>query len=303
MLSPSPHSTALRRPSGLPQACGIGLKPQHVSALVAQPAPIGFVEIHAENYLVAGGPFHQQLAMIREHYALSVHGVSMSIGGATPPDTQHLQAVRQLMQRYDGAQFSEHLAWSGHRSTYLNDLLPLPYTVASLLRVCAHIDQAQEALGQTILVENPATYVAFAETTYSEAEFISEVLRRTGCGLLLDVNNAWISAQNHGRDAQAYLTQLPLACVGEIHLAGHSTSQDSLGAPLLIDSHDRRVSEAVWALYRQVIAQSGPKPTLIEWDQNIPALSVLLDEARLAATCWPTASAQHSTEAQHYAMV
>lgn len=283
-------------PAGLPLACGIGLKPEHVQALVEQPAPIGFVEIHAENYLVAGGPFHQQLARIREHYALSVHGVSMSIGGANPPDPQHLQAIRQLMQRYNGAQFSEHLAWSGHRPTYLNDLLPLPYTASSLQRVCEHIDQAQEALGQTILVENPATYVSFAETQYDEVEFIDAVLRRTGCGLLLDVNNAWVSAQNHGRDAQAYLTRLPLARVGEIHLAGHSITEDSLGAPLLIDSHDRRVCAEVWALYRLVIELGGPKPTLIEWDQNIPALPVLLDEARLAAACWPTAAQRQSHE-------
>lgn len=276
-----------RPAAGLPLACGIGLKPQHVNELVQQPADIGFVEIHAENYLVAGGPFHQHLTRIREHYALSVHGVSMSIGGAHAPDREHLKSVSQLMARYGAAQFSEHLAWSGHHPSYLNDLLPFPYTPASLQRVCEHIDQAQEALGQAILVENPATYVSFVQTEYSETDFIGEVLNRTGCGLLLDVNNAWISAQNHGRDAVAYVKQLPMNRVGEIHLAGHNTEQDSLGAPLLIDSHDRRVSEEVWALYRLVIELAGPKPTLIEWDQNVPELAVLLDEAHLASQCWP----------------
>lgn len=273
--------------AGLPLACGIGLKPQHVNELVQQPADIGFVEIHAENYLVAGGPFHRHLTQIREYYALSVHGVSMSIGGAHAPAREHLRAVRQLMTRYGAAQFSEHLAWSGHHPSYLNDLLPFPYTSESLLRVCEHIDLAQETLGQVILVENPATYVSFVHTEYGEADFIGEVLRRTGCGLLLDVNNAWISAQNHGRDAVAYIKQLPLHRVGEVHLAGHSPEQDSMGAPLLIDSHDRRVSEEVWALYRLIIELVGPRPTLIEWDKNIPELAVLLNEARLASRYWP----------------
>lgn len=289
--------------ASLPLACGIGLKPQHVNELVSQPAAIGFVEIHAENYLVAGGPFHRHLAQIREHYALSVHGVSMSIGGAHAPNREHLKAVLNLMDRYGAAQFSEHLAWSGHHPAYLNDLLPLPYTAESLTRVCDHVDQAQEALGQTILLENPATYVSFAATEYSETDFIGEVLTRTGCGLLLDVNNAWISAQNHGRDIFAYLGQLPLGKIGEIHLAGHSISQDSLGAPLLIDSHDRRVCHEVWELYRLVIAQAGPIPTLIEWDQNIPELSILLDEARLAAECWPEGSHHPAHQETHHELV
>lgn len=268
----------------LPLASGIGLKPQHVNALLDTLPNLGFVEIHAENYLMAGGPRHVQLAAVREHYALSIHGVGMSIGGVSSPDSAHLDAIAGLLKRYPGAQFSEHLAWSRHHHSFLNDLLPIPYTTASLQRVCDHIDEIQQRLGCRLLLENPATYVEFQQQEYEEAAFISEVIRRSGCGLLLDVNNAYVSCTNHGRDLWCYLQQLPLAATGEIHLAGHARLQDSLGAPLLIDSHDRAVDEAVWGAYRQLLGQLGPRPTLIEWDAALPPLERLLLEAAQADT-------------------
>lgn len=266
----------------LPRQAGIGLKPQHVTELLASRPALGFVEIHAENYLLAGGPFHQQLAQIRALYPLSVHGVSLSLGGSQAPDRAHLQAVAALLARYEAAQFSEHLAWSGHAGTYLNDLLPIPYSQQSLQRVCEHVDAVQSQLGRRILLENPATYLEFAGQSLSEGEFISSVIQRTGCGLLLDINNAYVSCTNHGRNVQHYLQSLPLWATSEIHLAGHAPYHDSLGFPLLIDSHDRLVAQEVWALYRQLCAHLGPLPTLIEWDARIPPLAVLLQEATLA---------------------
>lgn len=267
---------------GLPPRAGVGLKPAHVQAILEGSPDLGFFEVHAENYLVAGGPMHADLTRIAERYPLSIHGVGLSIGGEDPLDPDHLRALRSLLERYQPALFSEHLAWSTHGGVFLNDLLPVPYDQATLNRVCAHLDQAQDTLGRRVLLENPATYVEFADSTLSEAEFMSAILARTGCGLLLDVNNAYVSCINHGRDVLAYLAALPLAQVGEVHLAGFHREIDSAGDLLLIDSHGSAVDAAVWALYAWTLARIGPQPTLIEWDHDIPAFDRLQAEARRA---------------------
>ena len=266
----------------LPRRAGLGLKPEHFQTVLDTRPALGFFEVHAENYLVAGGPMHHYLTRIREQYALSVHGVGLSIGGPTPLDYAHLQRLRALLDRYQPESFSEHLAWSSHGGHFYNDLLPAPYTTATLQRVCGHVDHAQSRLGRRLLLENPSTYLEFACSTWDESDFIAEVVRRTGCGLLLDVNNLYVSAINHRRDAGAALAALPLAAAGEIHLAGFAEEVDAAGDRLLIDSHGAPVAEAVWALFRQAVELAGPLPTLIERDQHVPPLPVLLAEARQA---------------------
>jgi len=268
--------------SRLPLSVGVGLKPEHVQTILDTQPDIGFFEIHAENYMVAGGPFHHHLEQICAHYPLSIHGVGLSIGGEDPLDDAHLERLAALIERYQPAVFSEHLAWSSHQGTFLNDLLPAPYHQKTLSRVCDHIDRVQEKLGCRMLLENPATYVAFSDSTLAEEDFIDGIIKRTGCGLLLDVNNAYISCVNHGHDMASYLQALPLHAVAEIHLAGHATDVDSIGAPLLIDSHDAPISQDVWHWYRFVIERIGPTPTLIERDNNIPPFSVLAAEAKHA---------------------
>ena len=263
----------------LPARAGIGLKSAHFAQVLSERPALGFFEVHAENFMVDGGPFHHYLGRIREAYPLSLHGVGLSIGGEAPLDEAHLDALRLLIRRYQPAMFSEHLAWSSHGGVYFNDLLPLPYHAASLARVCAHVDHTQERLQCRMLLENPSSYVEFSSSTMDEAGFMHEVVRRTGCGLLLDVNNAYLSSINHGRDPQALIAALPLQAVGEIHLAGFARDQDAAGAPLLIDSHGSPVDEAVWALYEQLLHTLGPLPTLLERDNDVPALATLLAEA------------------------
>lgn len=270
--------------AGLPRRAGLGLKPQHFREILATRPDIGFFEVHAENYLVDGGPFHHYLSLIRERYPLSIHGVGLSIGAEQPLDEDHLARLAALLQRYQPQAFSEHLAWSSHGDVFLNDLLPLPYDTATLARVCAHIDRVQERLKRRMLLENPATYVEFAASTLDETEFIAEVIRRTGCGLLLDVNNAYVSCINHGRDPVAYLDALPLDAVGEIHLAGFAEDRDGDGARLLIDSHGAPVDNAVWALYARTLQRTGALPTLLERDNDVPSLPLLLSEAAQAET-------------------
>lgn len=288
MPIPSPRNLAPRgvpvlpHSSRLPARAGLGLKPQHFAEILATGPDLGFFEIHAENYLVAGGPFHHYLSRIRDRYPLSIHGVGLSIGADGPLDGDHLDRLAALLDRYKPESFSEHLAWSTHGGAFFNDLLPLPYDQTTLNRVCDHIDQTQEHLRRRILLENPATYVEFAASTLDEATFISEIIHRTGCGLLLDVNNAYVSGVNHQRDPYAYLAALPLSAVGEIHLAGFVEDRDAAGAPLLIDTHGAPVAAAVWELYAFALERLGPTPTLIERDNNIPPLAVLLEEARLA---------------------
>ncbi|MGE3145006.1 MAG: DUF692 domain-containing protein [Pseudorhodoplanes sp.] len=270
------------RASRLPKAAGIGFKPQHFEAIMAGEQPVGFVEIHAENYMGAGGPPHAQLRALRERFALSVHGVALSIGSAQPLDREHLSRLKALCARYEPESFSEHLAWSSHGDMYLNDLLPLPYTQETLDRVVSHIDQTQDCLGRQMLLENPSTYVRFADSDIPEPDFVAEIARRSGCGLLLDVNNVFVSARNHALDPHRYLAAFPLAQVREIHLGGHDAQADETGAPLLIDAHGTPVAEPVWTLYEHVLARTGPLPTLIEWDNDVPAWPVLAAEARRA---------------------
>ncbi|MBJ3763599.1 DUF692 domain-containing protein [Maribius pontilimi] len=268
-------------PTGLPPATGIGFKRAHFDGLHATRTGLGFIEIHAENYMGAGGPPHAQLAALRADYALSVHGVGLSIGGAGPLDATHLARLRTLCDRYQPDSFSEHLAWSSHDDAFLNDLLPLPYDDATLATVCAHIDQVQTALGRPMLLENPSTYLTFEASTLAETDFLAEITRRTGCGLLLDINNVFVSCTNHVADPRAYLSVFPLHAVGEIHLGGHD-AEDLPSGPLLIDSHAAPVADPVWTLYAETIAATGPLPTLIEWDNDVPDLPVLLAEARRA---------------------
>ena len=267
---------------GLPPRAGLGLKTGHLREVLGSKPDIGCFEVHAENYMVAGGPFHHYLGLIREQYPLSLHGVGLSIGAEGSLDVQHLQRLAELIRRYQPHAFSEHLAWSSHGSVFLNDLLPLAYDAPTLSRVCEHIDQVQNTLKCTMLLENPATYLAFQRSTIDEAQFISEVIHRTGCGLLLDVNNVYVSSINHRRDPLAYLDALPLHAVGEIHLAGFAEDTDDLGDRLLIDDHGAPVDNAVWALYSHVLERVGPVATLIERDNQLPAFSVLNAEVRRA---------------------
>jgi uncharacterized protein len=261
---------------------GTSFKPEHLPTILGEGQQRGFFEVHAENYMGAGGPPHRALEAVRRDHPLSLHGVCMSIGGERPLDKAHLKRFRALVERYEPALVSEHLAWSTHETTYFNDLLPLPYTEATLARVCDHIDQVQEAIWRPLLLENPSTYLAFTESTMSETEFIRRVAERTGCRLLLDVNNVFVSATNHGFSALDYLSDFPLSRVGEIHLAGHAEQRDDEGDLLLIDSHDGPVTDAVWKLYEIVISRCGPVPTLIEWDSKIPDWPLLKAEAAAA---------------------
>jgi uncharacterized protein len=265
--------------SSLPACTGVGFKPAHFRDILAAPQPVGFFEVHAENYMGAGGPPHAQLAALRERHALSVHGVGLSIGSMQSLNREHLARLKTLCDRYAPESFSEHLAWSSHGDVYLNDLLPLPYTQQTLARTAEHVDEVQTVLGRQMLLENPSTYICFSESTIPEVDFLTEISKRTGCGLLLDVNNVFVSARNHGTQPLEYLDSFPLDRVKEIHLGGHDEETDDVGAPLLIDTHGSPVAQAVWTLYAHVIARTGPLPTLIEWDNDVPEWPTLLAEA------------------------
>jgi uncharacterized protein (UPF0276 family) len=267
--------------SGLPALPGVGFKPAHFSAIRSDATGIGFLEVHAENYMGAGGLPHAQLTALRADHALSVHGVGLSIGGQRGLDRDHLRRLRVLCDRYEPESFSEHLAWASHGGEFLNDLLPLPYTAETLAIVCDHVDAVQEALGRRMLLENPATYLLFEESVIPETAFLAEVARRTGCGLLLDVNNVFVSCTNHGTNPRDWLAEFPLHLVGEVHLGGHEAEELPSG-PLLIDNHGAPVADAVWALYAEVIGQAGPLPTLVEWDNDVPDWPVLQAEAARA---------------------
>ncbi len=278
---PLRHRTQARH-GELPLSVGLGLKSEHFRDVLETKPDIGFFEVHAENYMVAGGPFHHYLGLIREHYPLSLHGVGLSIGTQGALDGEHLGRLAGLIERYQPQAFSEHLAWSSHGPVFLNDLLPLAYDVPTLHRVCDHIDQVQNTLKRPMLLENPATYLEFRQSSMDEAMFIREVVHRTGCGLLLDLNNAYVCSVNHQRHPLAYIDALPLWAVGEIHLAGFAEDTDSLGERLLIDDHGAPVDAAVWELYREVLKRCGPVATLIERDNRVPPFAVLHAEARQA---------------------
>lgn len=266
----------------VPPRAGVGLKPSHYRTILDTAPDIGFFEVHAENYMGAGGPPHRYLETIRTNYPLSLHGVGLSIGSYQPLDREHLSRLKALIDRYQPGLFSEHLAWSTHETSFFNDLLPLPYTAETLRQVCEHVDEVQSTLGRQMLLENPSTYLAFAESTFGEIEFIAEIAKRTGCGLLMDVNNIYVASTNQDWDPVTYLEAYPLAHVREIHLAGHDTRTDGTGRPLLIDTHDRLVDDIVWGLYERAVGLIGPVPTLIEWDAQVPDWPVLKAEAERA---------------------
>ncbi len=288
----STHQTRCAAGRRIPARAGVSLKAGHYRTILETRPDMGFFEVHAENYMGAGGPPHRYLTAIREHYPLSLHGVGLSIGADRPLDQAHLQRLKALTERYEPGLVSEHLAWSLHGTSYLDDLLPAPYTDETLNRICQHIDEVQTALGRQMLLENPATYIWFKESTWRETDFIREIARRTGCGLLLDVNNVHVASTNQQWDARAYINDFPLGHVRQIHLAGHSRQTDEKGRPLLIDSHDQSVDELVWNLFRQVIKRIGSVPTLIEWDSNIPAWPELQAEAVMAEVLMGASNAQ-----------
>jgi uncharacterized protein len=287
------------RPRGLhtpalPVGAGVCLKAEHYGNVLDATTRPAFLEIHAENYLCAGGPAHRYLEAIRRESRLSVHGVGLSLAGPDAPSARQLQVRRALLDRYQADVFSEHLAWSGVAGEYLNDLLPIPYTRASLDHVVSQVNRTQDALGRQILIENPATYLQFTASTCSETQFLSELVARSGCGLLLDVNNVIVCAANHDFDPLEYLNALPLHQVGEIHLAGHACRVDSAGHALLIDSHDGPVQDDTWALYEHVLRLTGPLPTLIEWDSQVPEWPRLMAEARCAQSLLDHAGGAHA---------
>ena len=293
----SPQSTAARRERGpIPASAGIGLRFQHHRVVADTRPAITWLEIHTENYL-CGGPTAATLDSIRRDYPISCHGVGLSLGSADGLDRDHLARISQAVARYEPALVSEHLSWSVTDGRYLADLLPLPLTEEALDVVCRNVDQAQNFLQCRILIENPASYLRYRHSTILEWEFLAAIGTRTGCGILCDVNNIYVSAGNHGWDALAYLEALPPTAIGEIHLAGHSIRKLDGGAELRIDDHGSRVASAVWALYTEALDRFGPVPTLIEWDTNVPALDVLLDEAARARALLDNATRDHADAA------
>jgi uncharacterized protein (UPF0276 family) len=263
--------------SALPAAAGIGLRAPHVREVLDRKPAVPWFEIHSENYFADGGPALAALSSIRAHYPIAMHGVGLSLGSVDPLDREHLRKLARLAARIEPAVISEHLCWSSVDGRHFNDLLPLPYTEEALDHVCSRVHEVQDALQRTILVENVSSYYAFAESTLDECEFVAEVARRTGCKLLVDVNNIYVNARNHGVDAHEYLAAIDPASVAEIHLAGF----DDTG-PMVIDTHGAPVALEVWSLYDAAIARFGTQPTLIEWDTDIPALDVLEGEAATA---------------------
>ncbi|WP_175960066.1 MNIO family bufferin maturase [Burkholderia pyrrocinia] len=274
----APHRPA---PRPIPARAGVGLRFRHHRTVIDERPAVAWFEVHTENYM-GGGTASRCLDAIRRDYPLSLHGVGLSLGSADGLDAVHLARVRAAVLRFEPDLVSEHVSWSAVGGTYLADLLPLPMTEEALEVVCRHVDQVQTALGRQILVENPSTYLRYVHSTIPEWEFLSEIARRTGCGLLCDVNNVYVSACNHGWDPHTYLATLPPAAIGEIHLAGHSTMQLENGRTLRIDDHGSRVAPAVWTLYEAALRRFGPVPTLIEWDNDVPTLEVLIQEAAIA---------------------
>lgn len=289
--------TADRRPRG-GLGAGAGLKPEHYRDILDGRPGVGWFEVHAENYMGtgngAGGPPHFFLEQIRARYPLSVHGVGLSIGSAEGLAPGHLQRLAAVVDRYQPALVSEHLAWSTHAGVFLNDLLPLPYTEATLAVVVRHVDQVQSALKRRILIENPSTYLRFAVEQMAETAFLRELARRSGCGLLLDVNNVFVSSANHDFNPTVYLADFPVEHIGEIHLAGHASIEVAGGESLLIDTHDRPVSDRVWTLYQSLISRIGPYPTLIEWDSDVPTWARLSADVARAESLLSIEEGRHA---------
>lgn len=275
------------RTCSLPCRAGVGLREEHFDAILATDTDcnhnhVHWFEFHPENYMGDGGAPHYYLTRVADRFPLSMHGVGLSIGGAKPLDRDHLKRLKTLNDRYQPALVSEHLAWSSHDTGFLNDLLPLPFNNETLAIVCDHLDQLQTYLKKQVLLENPSSYLAFHNSDMDEVSFLKAVVARTGCGLLLDINNVFVSANNMGWSASQYIEAFPFEAVGEIHLAGHEEQSSMGGDNVLIDTHDRAVSDDVWSLYETAINKTGPIPTLIEWDANIPTWPVLVTEAQRA---------------------
>lgn len=276
-MTAKPGSSVLG-PGLLPARAGIGLRAEHYDAVLDSRPSVGWLEVHSENYFGAGGKPLDYLERIRSHYPLSLHGVGLSIGSTDPLDRRHLAALKTLIRRFEPALVSEHLSWGSVGGRHFNDLLPLPYTEEALYHLVARVCQTQDVLGRQILIENPSSYLQYVASVIPEWEFLAELARISGCGVLLDVNNIYVSARNHGFDASAYLRAIPLPVVQEIHLAGFTVNRFDDGE-ILIDTHNQPVCPAVWALYRQAVQRFGPMPTLIEWDTDLPELAVLVAEA------------------------
>jgi hypothetical protein len=272
---------------------GLGLKSQHYADALACEAQGLWFEVHPENYMSAGGPRLAALEAIRERRPISLHGVGLSLAADADPDREHLAALKRLVDRFEPFVVSEHLAWSTHRGQHQPDLLPFPRTRAALARIAANVGRMQDALGREVLIENPSLYLPLSGHDLDEVDFLKALVARTGCGLLVDVNNVFVSASNLGYDAEAYLNALPAEAIGEIHLAGHGA--DEGGSDLLIDTHGAPVAEPVWTLYRQLIDRIGPRPTLIERDDDIPDFATLMTERdRAAAMLEPVREKAHA---------
>jgi uncharacterized protein (UPF0276 family) len=270
------------RHAALPCGAGVSFKPEHFDDLMADPDAPDFIEVHAENYMVDGGPRHAQLAALAERVPLSIHGVGLSLGGSHPPDPAHLERLARLVDRYRPAAVSEHLAWSVYGGTFFGDLFPVPYTPEALARIAGHIDLVQQRLGRPLLIENPSLYLGHEESSLRETEFLSELVVRTGCRLLLDINNVVVSAHNLGYDPYAYMASYPLHAVREIHLAGHTVETLGNGSTLLIDDHGSPIGRGSWSLYQWVFARIGPVATLVEWDTNVPTYATLNQQMQRA---------------------
>lgn len=290
------HAHSSGQDAPIPAAAGIGLRfPHHEQVVQTRPA-VSWFEIHAENYF-GGGTVRRYLEAVRRDYPVSLHGVGLSLGSAEGLDAWHLARIAALVREFNPGLVSEHLSWSVVGGQYLGDLLPLPMTEEALDVVCRHVTQTQDVLQRRILVENPSTYIQFQHSTIPEWEFMAAVAARTGCGILCDVNNIFVSASNHSWEPLTYLNALPAAAVGEIHLAGHAVRELPDGRTLRIDNHGSRVAPEVWELYAQALRRFGPTPTLIEWDTDIPAFDVLIDEAAQATAALKTLTAQHHAHA------
>jgi len=280
----APYQQQMRVPAAIPACAGIGLRSPHHRDALNSHAETGWLEVHSENYFGKGGAPLRMLEAIRADYPLSLHGVGMSLGSVDEPDMRHLNQLKALIARIEPGLVSEHLCWNSFGGRYLNDLAPLPYTEATLTYLVGRIAEVQEFLGRRILVENPSSYLEYEFSTYSESVFLNELARRSGCGILLDINNVYVSCANHGWNALDYLRDIAAEHVGEIHLAGHTVKQVG-DTHILIDTHDGPVSDEVWQLYRCALRRLGAVPTLIEWDADLPGWQVLIDEAAKAGVC------------------
>ncbi len=269
------------KPWPIPVRAGVGLKPQHFETILNDQPDCGWFEVHPENYMGAGGPPHHFLTKIRNQYPLSLHGVGLSLGSADGINTAHLEALKTLIDRYQPGLVSEHLSWSRWQNVSLNDLLPLPYTDETLSVLCRNIDVTQNTLQRTLLIENPASYFQVKYSHIEEAEFLVTLAQNSGAGILLDVNNVFVSASNHGFDAKSYISRIPTELIGEIHLAGHATENID-GQAIRIDDHGSAICDDVWSLYEYTLARHGPVPTLIEWDTNVPDWPILFGQAQKA---------------------